>query len=238
MKNKESKKYMKLSILSLLLILPLATALEQTCQIPINVTTQLNITNLNQSINLSTEMGQFIYNSSINFNDTKSISILRNASCSLNISEGNVSALWSILYNISKNLEVIAQDSADRVSYFPLYSSCLANLSSCQTRLNISDSKEDFQSKYNSCVTDKTNIEAAKNNLDNQLNAPATSPAPGCQSKLQACEKWKEDSHDWWIYFSIAAFIAGGGLVWVMKVRPKIGKDSIHKEALPFQELR
>lgn len=234
----KNKMFIKFSILSILLLLPIATALEQTCQIPVNLTTQINLTNINQTLNLSTEAGQFNYNSSINFTDTKSISLLKNVSCSLNISEGNVSALWSVLYNISKNTEVIAQDSADRTAYFSLYSNCLANLSSCDAKLNISNSKEDFQTRYNSCLTEKANIEATKNSLDSQLNSPATSPTPGCQSKLQECQKFKEDSHDWWIYFSIFAFIAGFGICWVWKVRPKTGRDSLHKEALPFQELR
>lgn len=213
-----------------LMMLPFSSALEGTCSASYNFTTPLNITNYNQTINVSTEFGSYAYNNSVNITDNRNLFLLRNISCSYNLTEGNMTDLWRALDNISKSAEVIAKDGADRTAYFGLYTGCLTNLSGCNTELGIEKGKADFQGQYNTCNNEKADCLASKNSLNNQLSDPVS----GCQTKFATCDKAQQNANDHLLIAGVGGIALGMAILWAWKIRPKTGRDPIEKEPMHY----
>lgn len=226
-------KYMKLSILSILFILPLATALEQSCTGSQNLTTQIGIAGQNETFNISSEGITYSYNGingSFNVTETKTINFLRNISCTYNLTDNtNVSILQNVLYNISRSAEIIAKDGADRSAYFEQYASCLANYTTCQAELNISQSKQEFEQNYNTCVKEKTDIIVARDSCLRETDGPS-----GLAEKVKTCQASLDSQNNWKFLWYAIVFAIGFLACWFLKVKPMNPTDSIHKESRGF----
>ena len=149
-----------LVLLSLALLL-VGNALAET------FTTPINITLFNNTATVATESWANTYSCNQTSTVNQTLSIQRN------FSDNQLTSCQNSLGSLNMTVQVFTDSLKDIKAYYPLYTQCYANLTSCQTvndgLKNTSSDNAVLQSKYEGCTNSLNAVMTTKEAADDKL---------------------------------------------------------------------
>lgn len=164
----------------------------------------------NNTVNISTEDGDYIYTTYQNSTNNFYIDLERNVTnCDdLTDSFNNLTSYYS---SLSQTCSEYSDSSKDRDEYFKLYTSCDADKKILDSeKSTLTNSVAELQGFKSSSATCDSNYKVAQEQLDN-LNVIAMTMqnnATSCNSNLKAAK------NNQWLFLGLGALAIGGAWAW------------------------